>query len=407
MNIIYINTVKDTGSTGRITAALARITNDHGFHSYIAYGRGALPSSSREYRIGNKIDFGRHVLYNFTTGRNGFASHTVTRNFLRWLDDVKPSLIHLHNIHGFYLHIGLLFDYIKQHNIPVIWTFHDCWPFTGHCAYFDYIQCDRWVQGCQQCSIHRSSYPYSIFKDNSQENYRRKKETFTGVKNLTIVTPSHWLADHIRTSFLNEYPVKVIPNGIDLQTFKPDKTLLHQDSDVKNLLGVANVWDDRKGLPAFLKLAEILDDSYHITLIGLTRRQQKKIQKKFPQKITPLLRTNNLEELVAIYNHSSAFINPTLEDNFPTVNLEALACGTPVITYRTGGSPESLTSSCGIVVEKGNIQTLYDAILNLPNSGITREACRKQALCYDQETRFQEYMDLYNAILFPSRNKLP
>lgn len=398
MNIVYINTVNNTGSTGRITADLSHMAEDDGFISCIAYGRGDKPSNPRDYRIGNRLDFFRHVAFHFITGRNGFFSRTVTERFLKRLDSIKPDLIHLHNIHGFYIHAGMLFDYIKAHDIPVVWTLHDCWPFTGHCAYFDYIQCDRWKSGCRDCSIYRSAYPYSIFRDNSIENYALKKEAFSNVKNLTVVTPSNWMAGLVRSSFLGAYPVKTIPNGINLQTFRPLETGW-QAAHTKNILGVANVWSERKGLSAFLKLADMLDDSYHITLAGVNRRQQTNIRKRFPHKITALQRTQNLNELVELYNNAYVFVNPTLEDNFPTTNLEALACGTPVITYQTGGSPESLDASCGIVVEKGNVPALCQAILSLPKRGITRAACRAHALKYDKNSCFKEYISLYHDIL--------
>ena len=404
MNIVYINTVKNTGSTGRITSDLANIATQNGFTTYIAYGRGELPASPFEYRIGNKADFLHHVFTNFTTGRNAFASRSVTKRFLNWLDTIKPDIIHLHNIHGFYIHAGMLFEYIKQHNIPVVWTLHDCWPFTGHCAHFDYISCNRWESGCHNCSIYRSAYPYSIFKDNSKENFALKKEAFTNVNQMTIVTPSHWLGNLVKSSFLKDYPVEVIHNGINLDVFKPLEART-DSSNRKNILGVANVWTHRKGLSAFLQLADMLDDSYHITLVGLSKSQQKKISSDYPHKVTALQRTASLDELMALYSNAFAFVNPTLEDNFPTTNLEAIACGTPVITYRTGGSPESLDDTCGIVVDKDNVQALHDAILSLNNnSNITRQSCREHAMQYDKNSCFKEYIELYNTIL---SDKLP
>lgn len=226
------------------------------------------------------------------------------------------------------------------------------------------------------------------------------------MKNMTIVTPSVWLSDLVQASFLNAYPVKVIPNGINLQVFRPLGTA-NQTAQVKNILGAANVWSERKGLSAFLKLADMLDDSYHITLVGLNRRQQLSIRKQFPDKITALQKTQDLNELVELYNNAYVFVNPTLEDNFPTTNLEALACGTPVITYRTGGSPEALDSGCGIVVEKGNVPELFHAICSLPNHGVTHTACRTRALKYDKDSCFKEYISLYHDILFKSSDELP
>lgn len=393
--IIQINTVYGIGSTGKIMAALYQIARAEGHDAYAAYGRGNAPADIQGYKIGNAPDFFTHVLINFFLGKSGFGSKTVTKRFLKWLDDIQPDLIHLHNLHGFYLHVGMLFEYIKQHHIPAIWTFHDCWPMTGQCAYFDYTGCEKWKTVCHHCPVYRSEYPYSLFKDNSRQNYLNKKNIFTNVPNMTIVTPSRWLGNIVKQSYLQEYPVRVIYNGIDTGLFKPapPRSTDHR----KIILGVANVWERRKGMNYFLELADVLDHTvYHIVLIGVSKKQQKYINKKYIGHITALTRTSTQAELVSWYNSAYVYVNPTLEDNFPTTNLEALACGTPVITFNTGGSPESLTDKCGIVVEKGNIEQLKEAILSLEHrTDITSSSCRQQALNYDKSQRFQEYLSLY------------
>ena len=212
MKIVQINTVCSTGSTGKIAVDLYYISNKEHHESFIAYGRGTAPEGIQGYKIGNPFDFGCHVLINFFLGKSGFGSKQVTQRFLRWLGLVQPDLLHLHNLHGFYIHVGMLFEYIKTHNIPVIWTLHDCWPLTGQCAFFEQANCYKWKTACSSCPIYRSDYPYSLFKDNSRQNYILKKSSFTGVKNLTIVTPSNWLADIVKKSFLKEYSITVIPN---------------------------------------------------------------------------------------------------------------------------------------------------------------------------------------------------
>ena len=217
--ILQINTVYQKGSVGRIMAELYTAAEKSGFESYVAFSRADVPKEIRGYRIGNTIDFTFHVLDGIIFGWGGFASAGETRKFLNWIDKVQPDLIHLHNIHGFYIQIELLFEYIKKKNIPVIWTLHDCWPITGHCAYFDYVGCNKWKKKCQRCPQHLQSYPYS-FIDNSKKNYEQKKRAFTNVKNLTIVTPSQWLADIVKNSFLREYQVQTIPNGINLGQFR-------------------------------------------------------------------------------------------------------------------------------------------------------------------------------------------
>lgn len=398
MKIVQINTVFGTGSTGNIVADIYKLSDQAGFEPLVAFGRGKIPNNIHGYKIGNFLDFTGHVLINFFQGKSGFGSKTVTRHFLDWLDEIKPNILHLHNIHGFYLHVGLLFDYIRAHNIPIVWTLHDCWPLTGQCAFFEHSGCDKWKSGCRQCPVYRTDYPYSLFKDNSLENYIIKKHTFTNIKNMTIVTPSQWLAEIVRQSYLSAYPVITIPNGIDLDIFKPMPKGSYS-SGPKIILGVANIWDHRKGVDYFLRLAKMLDESYHIVLIGLNRKQQTYIQKEYGKQITALTRTSNRTELALWYNRAYAYVNPTLEDNFPTTNLEALACGTPVITFRTGGSPESIIDDCGIVVEKGNLTNLYEAILSLEDNKIISPAsCRSRALKYDKTTCFQHYLDLYTTL---------
>lgn len=396
MKVIQVNTVSHTGSTGKIATALYQITEENGHLPFIAYGRGNAPSDISGYKIGNFFDFGTHVLVNFFQGKSGFGSRYVTQKFLDWLDVKKPDILHLHNLHGFYINVEMLFDYIKQHNIPVVWTLHDCWPLTGQCAYFDYACCEKWKTGCFQCPIYKTEYPYSLFRDNSRNNYITKKSTFTGVQNMVIVTPSNWLAEIVRSSFLKEYAVQVIPNGIDLHIFQPAVADYHTG---RIILGVANVWSKRKGLHYFLELADRLDEAYHIVLIGLSRRQQALIKKKYADRITALTRTATQGELARWYQRAFVYVNPTLEDNFPTTNLEALACGTPVITFNTGGSPECITKKCGIIVEKGNIERLKEAILSLEsNSEITPFSCLEQAMHYDKNQLFEEYLRIYNTI---------
>lgn len=395
MKIVQVNTVCGTGSTGKIAVAMHNLSTQNHHEAYIAYGRNSAPREIKSYKIGNKPDFYLHVIKNFFEGKSGFGSKTVTLKFIKWLDYISPDIIHLHNIHGFYLNIELLFNYIKEKNIPVVWTLHDCWPFTGQCAYFDYANCSKWKTECHDCPIYRTNYPYSLFKDNSKWNYAQKRKIFSGVRNLTIVTPSQWLADIVSQSFLHEYPVKVIPNGIDLEIFRP---FSQQTNEKKIILGVANVWTPQKGYNAFLELSTLFDDCFQIVLIGVNKAQKQEISKMYP-KIKAITRTNNQQELAQWYSQAYVFVNPTLEDNFPTTNLESLACGTPVITYNTGGSPESITHSCGVVVEKGDIGSLYSAICNLHlQPSISSEACRLRAEEYEKNAQFKKYIHLYEQI---------
>lgn len=405
MKILQVNTVAETGSVGRICVDLYEVMKECGYQPSLAIGRGALPPELQGLEIGNKRDFYSHVAANFIFGKAGFASREVTLKFIQWLRETKPDIIHLHNIHGFYLQTELLFAYLKEADVPVVWTLHDCWAFTGHCAYFDYTGCDKWQQekGCHSCKVHRRVYPYALLKDNSAQNYQNKKEAYCGVGKLTIVTPSHWLAGLVKKSFLKDYPVVVIPNGINLKSFCPKVSKENTAETGKSahiVLGVANRWEERKGLKYFERLARELPEGYEIRLVGLADSQIKRIKKAFPDgRVRPIARTATVDILAEHYREADVYVNATLEDNFPTTNLEALACGTPVITFDTGGSPEALTKDCGMVIPKGNFAELLKAVCHVcTNAPFSPEDCRKQALRYGREERYMEYISLYEQV---------
>nr|MBQ8253562.1 glycosyltransferase [Lachnospiraceae bacterium] len=404
MKIVQINTFCGVGSVGRICVDLYDVLGREGHEPYIAVGRGKLPEHIRGFKNGNLWDFGWHVMKNFFEGKAGFGSKRATKKLIAWLTEVKPDVIHLHNIHGFYLQTEMLFDYLKQSDAAVIWTLHDCWTFTGHCAYFDYIGCDKWQQGCEKCKVHATAYPYALFKDNTKWNYAAKKKAYTGVPNLTIVTPSRWLADMVKKSYLKDYPVEVIPNGINLDVFCPADEAGEADKEPKevhSILGVANIWEERKGLVYFEQMAEKLPEGYVIRLVGVNDRQEKQLKKKFPDgKIRPIKRTKNVKQLAQLYREADVYVNATMEDNFPTTNLEALACGTPVVTFRTGGSPESLGEKCGIVVPKGDVDALTSAVRKVcEEKPFDRKDCRQKALEYGRDERYMQYISLYESVL--------
>ena len=403
MKILQVNTVIRGSSVGRIMADLYEVIKASGNEARVAVGREPMPEDYEGILIGNKGDFYQHVVKNFLQGESGFGSAEVTKKFLSWVEEEKPDLIHLHNIHGFYLQVEMLFEYIKKRNIPVVWTLHDCWSFTGHCAYYDFAACEKWKTGCHTCMQHAKVYPYAIFKDNTTASYARKRKAFCGVKNLTIITPSHWLKGQVEQSFLKEYPVTVIPNGVDLSVFTPAGN--KNDSNIKTILGVANIWELRKGLVYFEKLAKDLPDDYRVELIGVNKKQKKELKKKYGNKIIARERTANVGELVEAYRNAAVFVNATLEDNFPTTNLEALACGTPVVTYATGGSGEAVTEETGIVVRRGSYDKLLEAVLEAAKGRFSKEDCLKRAKEFDKKTRYEEYLKLYEEVLGKAADK--
>lgn len=398
MKVMQINTVCGSGSVGRITVDLIQALEAEGGAGLAAFGRREGPSGVSTYKFGTNLDMGIHVLHTFFRGEHGFASKKQTGHLLQKIEEYNPDIIHLHNIHGFYLNVEQLFAYLKKSGRPVVWTLHDCWSFTGHCAHFDYIGCMKWKTGCENCPQYKSVYPYALFKDNSKENYRRKKAAFTGVPRLTIVTPSQWLSRLVKGSYLKEYPVRVIPNGIALNKFRPVDKGLRKRLGMEEkfiLLGVAGMWEKHKGYAYFEALADRLDESCQIILVGLSRQKLKKLHPK----IYGVMRTNSMEELAEYYSMADVYVNPTLEDTFPTTNLEALACGTPVITFATGGSVESVDESTGKIVPKGDTEKLLQAIRELWGEPSKRMACLKKAEGYNKDDRFREYLMLYREVL--------
>lgn len=391
MKLVQINAVP-YGSTGSIMFSLADIMEERGHQVLCTTGFTWKGCDRPDYVMTSGIvEKSVHTWLARITGKTGGFSSLATWRLLRRLDKMKPDLIHLHNLHGWFLNLPMLFGYIKKHNIPVVWTLHDCWSFTGHCPHFAMAGCDRWKTGCGSCDKNHL-YPQTFF-DCSKTNWRRKKKWFTGVQNLTIVPPSQWLARQVRQSFLGQYPVRVINNGIDLDVFKPDPTA--KKNEKFTLLGVSYDWDEKKGLDVFLELAKRLDDSFQIVLVGTNDA----VDKLLPDNIRSIHRTQNPAELAKLYARSDLLVNPTREDTYPTVNMEALACGTPVLTFRTGGSPEIPDENCGVVVPCGDVDAMEAAIRRLAKAPIDRKCCLDRAKGFDKNERFQEYVKLYGEIV--------
>lgn len=395
MKVLQINSVCGVGSTGRIATDLYKVLEEQGHECKIAYGRGTAPEGIDSIKIGFNLDNYFHVFKTRVFDKHGFGSANATKKFIEEVKEYNPDIIHLHNIHGYYINIEILFNYLKKANKPVVWTLHDCWAFTGHCSHFDYIGCDKWKNGCNNCE-QKEQYPSSKLRDNSEWNYEKKKELFTSIKNMTIITPSKWLANLVKESFLGKYPVEVINNGIDLDVFKPTESDFRERYDLNDkfiILGVTSVWGERKGLKYFIELSKKLNDKYKIVIVGVNEKQKKSI----PKDIISISRTNDVKELAEIYTSADVFVNPTLEDNFPTTNLESLACGTPVITFNTGGSIECINENTGSIVEKDDINGLVKAIKNLKIDQL--ECISKAKTFFNKNKKFEEYISLYGGVI--------
>lgn len=394
--LLQINITANWGSTGKIAESIGLAAILQGWESYIAYGRWCNPSQSHLIKVGNKLDMYMHYGEQRIRDNEGLCSRGATKRLIKQIMEIKPEVVQLHNIHDHYLNYRLLFEYLNQTDTKVVWTFHDCWAFTGHCFHFVTKKCDRWKSGCYDCPL-KNEYPKTLH-DRSKEHWKLKKDLFTGCKNLTIVPVSDWMGNFVKESFLKDKRICVIKNGVDLNTFR--SLVPHSSSELNRkfkILAVSSVWYPDKGELDIYKLRSMLpDDDYEITMVGLSAEQAKKL----PSGIIGIQRTQNVQELVQLYSDADVLINPTYADTFPTVNLEALACGTPVITYRTGGSPEAIDNKTGFVVPQGDVAALANAIMNMKYNPLSSEACRKRAEdFFDKDKCFEQYVNLYNELL--------
>lgn len=396
MKIAEINSC-NFGSTGNIMLEIAKTARNCSHTVCVSYPKSrdnAKKQSDKDIVIGNRISRNFHLKLAEITGLNGCFSYFSTVRFLKKLDKFKPDIIHLHNLHNCYINLSLLFKYIKKHNVKTVWTLHDCWSFTGHCTHFDMAGCSRWKTECRNCPQYKE-YPKSMF-DNSKRMYKLKKKWFAGVENMTIVTPSKWLAELVKGSYLKDYPVKVINNGIDLNIFKPTESDFRKKYGLQNkyiVLGVAFGWGKRKGLDVFCELSKRLDSGkYQIVLVGTDDG----VDKLLPDNIISVHRTQNQTELAEIYTAADIFANPTREENYPTVNMESIACGTPVVTFNTGGSPEIIDETCGTAVPKDDINAMCNEIIRVcETQPYSKDDCLKRAESFDKNKKFREYVRLY------------
>lgn len=393
MKILMINSVCGIRSTGKICTDLATALEKNSHEVKIAYGREKVPEQYRKYavRIGTYIDVYCHGAKARLFDADGLGSRMATKKFLKWVSKFNPDVVHLHNLHGYYINVPLLFKYLIDNNKKIIWTLHDTWAFTGHSGICDIYNCEKWKTGCGNCPAYKE-YPSSI-KDGSSHNYLWKRELFTKVKDITIVTPSKWLAGLVKQSFFSDKRIEVIPNGIDTKQFRPLKNDFKSYYGIENkilLMGCATWWGKGKGLYDFFKLAEQIDDRFRIVLVGLDKKQIDKL----PNKILGIERTNSVKELAQIYSAADVFLNLTYADNFPTVNLEALSCGTPVITYKTGGSAECLGDYNGKSFDKGDI----DAIIRFFEKEYKPDLFRMgKSEKFDKNISMQSYLDYMTA----------
>ncbi len=382
--LFQINVTSNWGSTGKIAEQIGQKALAAGWDSYIAYGRMANPSVLRVVKVGNKASVLWHYVENRLFDNEGLASCMATRKLVNTIKAIHPDVVQLHNIHDHWLNYRILFSFLNSANISVFWTFHDCWAFTGHCPHFVTANCEKWKTECHNCELSNSVF------DRCRRNYLLKRKLFTQNKNLHIITVSNWLKELVQQSFLKEKDIQVINNGIDLNSLSP---LAKVNNEKFLILGVSSVWHQSKGLFDFYELRKLLPaDVFAITLVGLTSQQILDL----PSGITGMTRTNSVQELAELYSMADVLVNPTYADSFPTVNMEALACGTPVITYQTGGSPEIVDERTGVVVPQGDVRAIALAVQGLKQHSLSSEACRRRAQeCFDKDRCFEKYISLH------------
>jgi glycosyltransferase involved in cell wall biosynthesis len=400
--LLQINCVINSGSTGRIAEEIGQLAINNGCKSYIAYGRNERVSQSERIKIGNDWDLKWHGLQTRLFDRHGLASAKATKKLVEKIKEIQPDIIHLHNLHGYYLNIDILFHFLATVNIPVVWTLHDCWPMTGHCSHFSFAGCYKWKTQCEHCP-QKKEYPASYLIDRSSKNYQLKKELFTSIPKMTLVPVSNWLADIVKDSFLKSYPIKIIYNGVDTTVFSPcaitetrQKYKIPENTFI--MLGVASIWSERKGLKDFIRLSELLTDNEMIVLVGLTNQQIKSL----PSNILGIKRTENVYELAELYSMADVVCNFSVEETFGLTTVEGFACSTPGIVYNCTASPELITSETGFVVEQGDLIGIRDIINTIKSKGkaFYAEACRERAVkMFNKKEHYGEYLDLYQQLL--------
>lgn len=401
--IVQINVVANWGSTGRIAEEIGIEAMNNNWESYVVYGQGHPESKSNLIRVGNQKSLLLHLLGTRLFDKHGLCSTFSTEELVDKIKEIQPDVIHLHNIHGYYINYEVLFSFLKESNIPVVWTMHDCWPITGHCAYFSYADCNKWKYKCGACP-QKHSYPATMFLDRSSLNLERKKKAFCHVKNLTVVTVSKWLNNIMRESFLGkEYCVKTIYNGINTEVFHPyveisDIRKKYRIASKYMLIAAATMWSQRKGLKDILALSKTLDYHFTIVIVGLNNKQTKNL----PKNVIGIKRTESVEKMAELYSAADIVLNLSYEETFGLTTVEGLACGTPSVVYNTTASPELITEEVGRVVEAGNIKMVKEAVESLvshPKDSIVIDKCRMRALsCFNKQDRYKEYLDLYNSL---------
>lgn len=402
--LLIINVALNWGSTGKIVEGIGSLAKSRGWEVYVAHGaRYKNRSNLKAIQVSGRAEEWIHYIGSSLFDAQGLGSRCATRRFLKEVDEISPDVVHIHNIHGCFLNYPLLFNYLRDKQIPVVWTLHDCWAMTGHCVHFEKTHCERWKTQCEKCPQKRD-FPTSYLLDRSKRNYALKKQLLTSMDRMRITTVSAWLKGVAEKSYLNKFPIDVVPNGIDTGRFN------YTDKDIKKrfqieskilLLAVASGFEERKGIFDYVALSRILTDKYQLMLVGVNDQDRKVL----PDNVIAVSRANGPEELAAFYSASDVLLSLSYEETFGLTVVEAMACGTPAIVYDNTAQPELITKETGTVVPTGDIDTLINAIevvCSKPKETY-EDACRRHAIQYDESLSYNKYLDIYNSLINKTR----
>lgn len=398
--LLQINVDANNGSNGSIARDIGSIALSKGWKSYIAYGRRAIPCDSQLIRVGNDFDVKLHGILTRIFDIHGLGSIINTYLFIRKVRKIQPDIVHLHNIHGYFINYRILFNYLIKSAIPIVWTFHDCWPFTGHCGYFEAYKCEKWKELCHNCpGVH--DYPSSLFIDNSKFNFTLKKKIFTSAKKLHITTVSSWLSRLVKQSFFSGYPITVVYDGVDTKTFHYSESNLRKEYGLEDkfvLLSAAANWTTTKGWNDYINLSRLLPADCVIMLLGVKDDEMKDL----PKEIIGISRVEGKQKLAEYYSMADILLNLSYQETFGMTTAEAMSCGTPGISYNVTACPELLTPETGIVVEPGNLNQVIDAISTIKRNGkeYYMDSCRQRALkVFDSQKVNMLFFDIYEEMI--------
>jgi glycosyltransferase involved in cell wall biosynthesis len=405
--LLQIGIEVNSGSTGRIAEQIGSVAIKNGFESYITYARGFNPSESKVFKIGNKFSFYMHVLRTRIFGGHLNGSKLSTLKLINFVKLIRPDIIHLHQIHGYYLHVPLLFDFLKKYNKPVVWTLHDCWAFTGHCTYFSLERknCNKWTYECNNCPK-INNYPKSIYFDNSRSSFHTKKRLFNSLQDLTIIGVSNWIANQAKLSFLNNNSTEIttVLNGVDTKLFYPRRNRMqilekfNLDKSKLYLIAAGTTWIKAKGLEDYSKLSKMLHKNIQLILVGINSE----IAAKMPSNIKCFERTESQDELAELYSISEILLCLSYQESFGLTPVEAMSCGTPAIVYDNTALPELITKDTGDIVETGNLELVFFSIKKILNKGkefYYQECIDRVNNKYDKEITYNNYIKIYNKLL--------